>query len=91
MDPSHALCGHCVVLLFGQVRGPGHLGKPREIWHDLVLSEIDRLSISRSIKLLRISLPGKLSLAPHASDPGWLAFQLLIVLEFCRPSWTLSV
>ena len=34
-------------LLFGQVKGPGHVGKPRKIWNDVVLSDIHHLSISR--------------------------------------------
>ena len=32
--------------LFGQVTGPGHVGKPR-IWSDVVLSDIHHLSVSR--------------------------------------------
>ena len=27
-------------MLFGQVKGPGHVGKPRKIWNDVVLSDI---------------------------------------------------
>ena len=34
-------------MLFGQVKGPGHIGKPRKMWNDVVLSDIHHLSISR--------------------------------------------
>ena len=34
-------------MLFGQVKGPGHVGKPSKVWNDVVLSGIHHLSISR--------------------------------------------
>ena len=34
-------------MLFGQVKGPGRVGKPRKIWNDVVLSDIHQLSMSR--------------------------------------------
>ena len=34
-------------MLFGQVKGPGHVGKPRKILNDVVLSDIHHLSIPR--------------------------------------------
>ena len=33
-------------MLFGQVKGPGHVGKPVKTWNDVVLSDIHCLSIS---------------------------------------------
>ena len=33
--------------MVGQVKGPGHVGKPRDIWNNVVLSEIHRVSIYR--------------------------------------------
>ena len=33
-------------MLFAQVKGPGHVGKPRKVWSDAVPSDIQQLSIS---------------------------------------------
>ena len=33
-------------MLFGQVKGPGHVGNPRKIWNDVVLSHSHDLSMS---------------------------------------------
>ena len=57
------------------VKGPGHIGKPREIWDNAVQSDSHHLSTSRSIMLPRTSVPGELRIASHApSLAGLRAF-----------------
>ena len=34
-------------MLFGQVKGPGHVSKPAESWNDLILSDTHHLPIAR--------------------------------------------
>ena len=33
-------------MMFGQLKGSGHVGKPREIWNKVVLSDIYHVSVS---------------------------------------------
>ena len=67
-------------VLFGQVKNPGHIGKPSKNWNDVMMSDVHHLSISCPYQVFRTSLPGEVRLAPHAPSPGWHAFQLLLLL-----------
>ena len=50
-------------MLFAQVEGPGHVGKP-ETYFDIVLSNIQQLTFHTTFTFLSSSPPGELRLGP---------------------------
>ena len=58
-------------MLFGQLSDSGHVGKLRNMWNCVVLSDIHHLCNIRPYQVTQTGLPGELRLAPYAPSPGW--------------------
>ena len=57
----------------------------REVMHSISLKPVHNVSIDQALvwtptKSVRVSLTGKLRLAPHAPSPGWHALPTVIVI-----------
>ena len=65
-------------ILFGQVKGQSHVGKPRSIWNNVVLSDIHHLSISRPYQVAQNKSAWR---AQTCSTPteSWLASVVITI------------
>ena len=68
------------VMSFGKVKGSNPPGRPRKIWNDIVLSDLQQLNIKRLTVTLRTSQSGEAGLGPHTPSTCARMCNLLLLL-----------
>ena len=70
-------------MLFGQVKVPGHVGKPIKIWKDVVLSDIHHLSISHPYQFAQNKSAWRARTCSTRTWPWLASVVILLIIMHC--------